>query len=166
VPRSWLIWLARSENVGCMTSADDAPYGVQLCVDCHHPHVLADWWAETLQWNVEPQDADFIRSMIDQGFAKQSDAIKHQGKLVWREGAAINPPEGSPTSGLRVLFQEVPEAKQIKNRLHLDLRIGDASVDEVREQLLARGATKIGENSQGPHTWWILTDPEGNEFCL
>lgn len=149
-----------------MSPATTVPFGVQLCVDCAHPHVLAEWWAETLNWTVEAHDADFIRSMIDQGFAALSDTIEHRGKLVWREGAAINAPQGGPTAGLRVLFQEVPEHKHVKNRLHLDLRLGDAAVDEVREALLARGATKVGENSQGPHSWWIMTDPEGNEFCV
>lgn len=149
-----------------MTSPDRPPASVQLCVDCHEPHVLAQWWATTLGWQVEPQDADFIRSMVAQDYASEADTITYGGNLVWRAGAAINPPEGSPTSGLRVLFQEVPEQKQVKNRVHLDLRLGDAPVEETRAQLLERGATKVGENSQGPHSWWIMTDPEGNEFCV
>ena len=43
----------------------------QVVIDCKNPHVLADWWAETLEWIVEPQDEAFIRSMVDQGFATE-----------------------------------------------------------------------------------------------
>ncbi len=40
------------------------PYEFQVVVDCAQPHVLADWWARTLGWTVEPVDEDFIRKMI------------------------------------------------------------------------------------------------------
>ena len=119
---------------------------------------------ETLNWVVEPQDADFIRSMIDQGFAKESDTTQHNGRLVWREGAAINP---RPAPRIRaILFQEVPEAKQTKNRVHLDLRPPGGDVEEIRKRLIERGATKLSEGQQGPHIWLVLADPEGNEFCI
>ena len=64
---------------------------VQVVVDSADPHGLADWWAETLGWVVEPQDANFIRSMIEQGFATDADTLVHHGALVWREGVAIHP---------------------------------------------------------------------------
>ena len=141
-------------------------YTFQVVVDCHDPHVLADWWAETLGWHVEPQDAAFIKSMIEQGHAQDADTRVYKGALVWREGAAINSqPERSPTN-IRIYFQGVPEAKAGKNRLHLDLRIGDDDADKVRESLLARGATVLHTGSQGPHTWVTMADPEGNEFCI
>lgn len=139
-------------------------YGLQICIDCREPHPLADWWAETLNWVVEPQDEDFIRSMIDQGFATDEDTTQHQGRLVWREGAAINPPTETP--GPRILFQEVPEAKQTKNRIHLDLRPQSKDLDEIRARLIERGATQLSEGQQGPHKWLVLADPEGNEFCI
>ncbi len=144
-------------------------YGFQIVIDCREAHPLADWWAETLNWVVEPQDEDFIRSMIEQGFATEEDTIHHRGHLVWREGAAINPPPGNPptdTPGPRILFQEVPEAKQIKNRLHLDLRPKSGDVAEIRNRLVERGATALQEGRQGPHTWLVMADPEGNEFCV
>ena len=65
---------------------------IQIAVDCMDPHGLADWWAETLGWAVEPQDEAFIRSMIEQGFATEAETTRHQGRLVWRTGAAIRPP--------------------------------------------------------------------------
>ena len=135
----------------------------QVVIDAADPHAQADWWAETLGWEVEPQDEAFIRSMIDQGHATDADTTVHRGHLVWREGAAINSPvAGSP----RVLFQLVPEAKTVKNRVHLDVRTGDGDAESVRAALLARGATQIGSGRQGPHSWVVLTDPEGNEFCV
>ena len=59
---------------------------IQIVIDCTRPHELADWWAETLGWSVEPQDAAFIRSMIEQGFATEDQTMNHRGNLVWREG--------------------------------------------------------------------------------
>src|SRR6478735_6762804 len=66
---------------------------IQIVIDCRRPHQLADWWAETLEWSVEPQDAGFIRSMIEQGFATEDQTTTHRGNLVWKDGAAIRPPE-------------------------------------------------------------------------
>src|SRR5688500_803416 len=104
---------------------------IQIAVDCKYPHDLADWWAETLEWAVEPQDERFIRSMIEQGFATEADTTTHNGKLVWRDGAAIRPDEEleakAPTR--RILFQTVPEQKTLKNRIHWDVRIGDRDKD-------------------------------------
>lgn len=140
------------------------PYTVQVVVDCHRPHELADWWAEALRWEVEPQDEAFIRSMVDQGFATEAETTTHKGALVWASGAAINHPDGG--NAPRILFQQVPEAKTVKNRVHLDLRAsGEPMADEL-DRLVALGATRIGEGSQGPHHWVVLADPEGNELCL
>ena len=148
-------------------SVPDMPYEFQIVVDCADPHAMADWWAETLGWAVEPQDAEFIRRMIDQGFATEAETTTHRGALVWRTGAAINHPDPLPDgTRRRVLFQSVPEAKTVKNRLHLDLRVGAADRDAVRDKLLARGATFLWEGHQGPHAWYTMADPEGNEFCV
>jgi hypothetical protein len=141
-------------------------YTVQTVIDCADPHSLADWWAETLGWQVEPQDETFIRSMIEQGRATDADTRMHRGSLVWREGAAIHPNEEKSPHRARILFQEVPEAKTVKNRVHLDLRIGEDDAEAVRERLLARGATVLHTGQQGPHTWLTMADPEGNEFCV
>lgn len=136
--------------------------GFQVVVDCREPHVLADWWAETLGWDVEPQDAAFIRSMVEKGFATEAETTTHRGNLVWATGSAINPPAGSTAP--RVLFQHAAEEKAGKNRLHLDLR-GSSDVEALRTSLEARGATRLWEASQGPHAWVTWADPEGNEFC-
>ena len=137
---------------------------IQIAVDCRNPHELADWWAETLEWAVEPQDEAFIRSMIAQGFATEAETKRHHGKLVWGAGAAIRPPEEleAKPPARRILFQTVPEEKTIKNRIHWDVRLAGTDKDEARAALEARGATFLWTASQGPHSWHTMADPEGN----
>ncbi|KRE47664.1 glyoxalase-like domain protein [Arthrobacter sp. Soil736] len=141
---------------------------IQVVVDCRNPHDLADWWAETLGWAVEPQDEGFIRSMIEQGYATDAETKTHNGRLVWRDGAAIRPAEEFEAKApeRRVLFQTVPEQKTVKNRVHWDVRLDGRDKDEVRTELEARGATFLWSASEGPHSWHTMADPEGNEFCI
>jgi hypothetical protein len=54
----------------------------------------------------------------------------------------------------------------VKNRVHLDVRIGADVLDTVVSSLAARGATELHRGSQGPSVWVTMTDPEGNEFCV
>lgn len=140
-------------------------YTVQVTVDCVHPHPMADWWATALGWEVEPSDEALIRQMISEGHARQQDTTTHRGALVWAQGAAVRHPEGLPGTP-RLYFQAVPEDKAGKNRLHLDLRIGDDDVASTVERLVSAGAAVLHEGHQGPHTWITLADPEGNEFCM
>jgi catechol 2,3-dioxygenase-like lactoylglutathione lyase family enzyme len=67
-------------------------------------------------------------------------------------------------AGTQLAFAAVPEAKTVKNRVHLDL----TAVDRQRasEELIAIGATMIETRSQDGHRWSVMADPEGNEFCL
>jgi hypothetical protein len=148
-------------------SLSDMAYDFQVTVDSDDPHGLADWWAETLGWVVEPSDEDFIRKMISEGHATEDDTTVHNGTLAWKEGAAILHP-GEPDSGARrrVLFQLVPEPKTAKNRLHLDVRVGAENVEAEVERLVERGATELHRGRQGPHTWVTMADPAGNEFCV
>jgi hypothetical protein len=133
----------------------------QVAIDAADPHALCDFWAEALGYDVEPTDEDFIRKMVAEGHASESDTLVVKGELRWREGAACVDPEGV---GPRLYFQLVPEAKAGKNRVHLDLRIGD------RESAVARltelGARQLWTGQQGPHSWVTMADPEGNEFCV
>ncbi len=135
-------------------------YDIQLVVDAADAHAQADWWAQTLGWDVEPQDEAFIRKMIDEGHATEADTRTYKGKLVWPD-VAIHKPDGS----LRILFQAVPESKVVKNRVHLDVWAG-ADPASVVSSLIERGATKLYDASQGPHAWTTMADPEGNEFCV
>jgi hypothetical protein len=65
--------------------------------------------------------------------------------------------------GLAIDFLRVPEAKTVKNRLHLDLRSTDLA--EATAQAVALGATLADDVYDGGR-WQVLRDPEGNEFCL
>ena len=138
-------------------------FDFQVAIDCSSPHELADWWAEALGWEVEAQDEAFIRRMVEAGAATEAETTTHRGKLVWRVGAAINSPQPDRP---RVLFQQVPEPKVGKNRLHLDVRVGPEQQEAEVSRLLALGATELWRGSQGPHSWVTMADPEGNEFCV
>lgn len=117
-----------------------------LNVDCADPAGLARWWGEVLGWEAEQDEPD----------------------LVWLaptrdDGTGVGPITPG-TGGL--LFARVPEAKQVKNRLHLDLRPADDSNQEAElARLLALGARRV-DVGQGEVTWVVLADPEDNEFCL
>jgi hypothetical protein len=138
-------------------------YDVQVAVDCARPHELADWWAEALGWEVEPQDEAFIRRMVDEGHATEDQTTRHKGALVWAIGAAIRSPDpGRP----RILFQIVPEPKTVKNRLHFDVRVGGEAQEAEVTRLVGMGARELWRGAQGPSAWVTMADPEGNEFCV
>ncbi len=138
-------------------------HDVQIAVDCARPHELADWWAEALGWEVEPQDEAFIRRMVAEGHAAEEHTVVHRGALRWRSATALRSPDpGRP----RMLFQAVPEAKTVKNRLHLDVHVGPEQREAEVARLVDLGATELWRESQGPYSWVTLADPEGNEFCV
>ncbi len=64
-----------------------------------------------------------------------------------------------------IVFVPVPEGKSVKNRLHIDVSPTDGTRDEEVERLLAIGATHA-DIGQGDVGWTVLTDPDGNEFCV
>ncbi len=67
----------------------------------------------------------------------------------------------------RLLFIEVPDAKQVKNRLHLDLKPGDGTREDELERLLRLGARAVADRRRPDGSGWVvLADPEGNEFCI
>jgi hypothetical protein len=139
-------------------------YDFQLVIDAADPHALADWWADALGWDVEPSNEDFIRKMLAEGHATEADTTTHKGVLVWKTGQAIIHPLGGRP---RILFELVPEAKTVKNRVHVDLRPVSADPERQIADLVAKGATELYRGSEGPMTTWAtLTDPEGNEFCV
>lgn len=65
---------------------------------------------------------------------------------------------------LTVNLQQVSEPKAGKNRAHLDLLVEDLAGELAR--LEAAGATRIAAHEEFGQTWFVLGDPEGNEFCL
>ena len=62
------------------------------------------------------------------------------------------------------LFLAVPEPKTAKNRLHLDLETDDRAAEVAR--LVELGATHVADHDEWGISWSVLTDPEGNEFCI
>ncbi|MFJ8439798.1 VOC family protein [Kitasatospora griseola] len=68
--------------------------------------------------------------------------------------------------GLVLYFNQVPEPKTVKNRVHLCLR-PDTPRDGEVERLLALGAEFVADRRNPDGTGWaVLADPEGNEFCV
>lgn len=72
---------------------------------------------------------------------------------------------GAPAAPFAIDFLRVPEPKQVKNRLHLDLSPTDREQDAELRRLLELGARRA-DIGQGEVSWVVLADPEGNEFCL
>ena len=141
-------------------------YTYQVVIDSADPHGLADWWAEAIGWDLEPSSESFIRKMVAEGQATEADTKIHNGVLVWALGQAIVHPAGRDAGpGARILFQAVPEPKTVKNRVHLDIRVGE-ELESVLERLTARGAEVLYRGRQGTSHWVTVADPEGNELCL
>ncbi len=105
----------------------------QTIIDARDPLALGRWWREALGWVVVNDDPEEFEIR----------------------------PAADRLPGL--LFANVPETKQIKNRLHLDFRPDDR--DAEVERLLGLGATRV-DVGQGEQSWTVLADPEGNEFCV
>jgi hypothetical protein len=109
----------------------------EIVIDCTDHGAVVHFWQEAL------------------GYARENFSEQYVGLAA--AGASV---PGRPA----LLFQKVPEAKVVKNRLHLDLR-GDVMTDEV-ERLKGLGATFVAERSLGSLRWTVMADPEGNEFCV
>jgi hypothetical protein len=135
---------------------------LQIAVDCAHPHDLARFWAAAVGYEVEQHD-EMIRNLLAAGVATDDDVTEIDGRLAWKTAAACRDPEGVRP---RLLFQVVPEVKAVKNRVHLDLHVGEEARDAEAQRLIGLGASKLWEGSQGPQIWVTMADPEGNEFCV
>jgi predicted enzyme related to lactoylglutathione lyase len=73
----------------------------------------------------------------------------------------------SPDGRTRVLFIEVPDTKQVKNRMHFDLVPAEGTRDAEAARLVSIGATVVDDlRRPGGSGWVVLADPEGNEFCI
>jgi hypothetical protein len=134
---------------------------VQIAIDCHDPHALNRFWAELMEYEIEDH-SEQIEQVVAGGFASLDDTVLIDGKRAWKVAAACHEPRDG---GNRLLFQQVPEAKSLKNRVHLDVRAGDRR-QAVVERCIEMGAVWLWDGSQGPHTWVTMADPEGNEFCV
>jgi len=110
-------------------------------VDCADPFALVGFWSQVTGLQEHPE------------YPNQPD--DPEGVLV---GA-----DGTPN----LLFIRVPEPKQVKNRVHVDLQPTDRTRDEEVARLLGIGATLVDDRRRPDCTGWVvLADPEGNEFCV
>jgi predicted enzyme related to lactoylglutathione lyase len=108
-----------------------------VAIDCANAYELARFWSEAVGRPMHPEDKPGDRET-----------------------------EVMLTDGLVLFFNEVPEPKTLKNRLHLCLR-PETSRDEEMERLLALGASFVADHRKPDGGGWvILADPEGNEFCV
>lgn len=131
----------------------------QLAVDAHDAHTLADFWAAALHYDKEDNTA-VIEQILAAGHAQESDTIVRNGVRSWAGFEALT------GDGRRILFHTVPEPKTVKNRWHIDLNVGhDAMVSEV-DRLVALGAQQVREVADSTGHFFVMTDPEGNEFCV
>jgi len=67
--------------------------------------------------------------------------------------------------GPGMFFSHVPELKTVKNRAHLDLDSGGDREAQIAH-LVGLGARRVADRDEWGHSWTVLSDPEGNEFCL
>ncbi|MBH1934392.1 hypothetical protein I5Q34_08825 [Streptomyces sp. AV19] len=153
-----------------MTEAH-APVHWKLVVDCADPLRLADFWVGALGYAVEDHSA-LIDRLLGLGTIDDAQWTAVGERKAWRHAAAVRHPEdpvdASTGTGLgrRVLFLAVPEPKEGKNRLHLDLHVGPERRDAEVERLEGLGARVLREvNEYGSHHV-TMADPEGNEFCV
>ena len=75
---------------------------------------------------------------------------------------AVLAPDGAGMQ--RTIVVRVPEEKAAKNRLHMEFNVDD--LDSESERLVVLGATLVARQGFGDTHWYVLQDPEGNEFCL
>jgi hypothetical protein len=136
---------------------------MQIAIDCADPYLLAEFWSSSLDLEIEDHH-DQIQVIVDAGYASlDDDTFVRNGRRAWKTAAACRDPRGELP---RLLFQQVPEAKSVKNRTHFDLHYAKGERDDVVSRMLSLGATKLWDGQQGPNTWVTLADPEGNEFCV
>ncbi|MEU4558353.1 VOC family protein [Actinoplanes sp. NPDC023936] len=71
---------------------------------------------------------------------------------------------GAGQAGPTLMFLRVDEPKTAKNRCHLDLTADDRDAEVKR--LVRLGATYRSTHDEWGHSWVVLHDPAGNEFCV
>lgn len=108
--------------------------------DSLDPYAQSLFWSQVLGFSEDPEDPN----QPDDEECMISDGAQH------------------------LLFIRVPDNKQVKNRLHLDLQPDETGGrDAELERLLALGATQVDDQRRPDGTGWVvLADPEGNEFCI
>jgi hypothetical protein len=143
---------------------------IQITIDCADPGLLVRFWAQAVGYVVPP---------APDGFVTWTDWYRHIGVPEDELGDGgddrLIDPDGV---GPALWFQPVPEAKTVKNRIHLDLDVGGgrqtplpprrARVESAASRLVQAGAARLRtlDGEAEGHFGIVLADPEGNEFCL
>ncbi|MZF88518.1 VOC family protein [Streptomyces sp. SID5643] len=108
-----------------------------VAIDCADAYALARFWSGVTGRPLHPEDRPGDR----------------ETQVVLPEGPVLH-------------FNQVPEAKTVKNRIHLCLR-PETSRDQEVDRLLGLGATFVADHRNPDGSGWaVLADPEGNEFCV
>ena len=115
------------------------PRQVGVTVDCADAAQLAAFWERFL------------------GYARRPVAPGSPYVTIERRDDG---PDGPPF----VTFQTVPEPKEGKARLHLDLFVAHAQ--PLVDEMLKAGASSVSRTDAGEWTTRVLLDPAGNEFCV
>ncbi len=143
----------------------------KVVIDAEDAPALAEFWAAALGYETEDPSA-LIEQLLAAGQIGENDVAKHHDRWIFRGLAAIRHPDDpfDATSGIghgrRLLFQDVPEPKTVKNRLHIDVHAPSGGLDDLVARLETLGATRQHEINHGPAGhWWVMRDSEGNEFC-
>jgi hypothetical protein len=92
-------------------------------------------------------------------------ALRYEAFAGFEQYRSAVPAGGA--DGPKFIFQQVPEGRAPgKNRLHIDIEVGDA-IEEECARLVALGARRLsGPIAEAGTDWIVMADPEGNEFCL
>ena len=133
-----------------------------MAIDCKDPERLARFWVEALRYAVQTAPAGHAT------WSEFSAAVAEDPEEAW---CKIEDPEGL---GPTVLFHRVPEEKSTKNRVHLDLFVTPTDkleshhhlVDAEVDRLVGLGAAHMRTKADETDYFVILSDPEGNEFCV
>ena len=145
------------------------PARFQLVVDSQEPERLARFWAAALGYVLEPPP---------EGFATWDDWRRDLGLPDSELGLGADSIVDPRGDGPRIWFRAEPEAKVVKNRLHLDIGVSGGRsvplatrtqrVDAEARRLADLGATITGAMSEDGLDWYAMgmKDPEGNEFDI
>ncbi len=139
-------------------------YEIQITVDAKDPHLQAKWWAQTLGWEVEPSDEQFIRGLVEAGHAQESDTTVFE---VGSSSGMRGRPSGTPStrSGPGCCSNWCPRAKRSRTGCISTLRVGDRR-EEWPPNWSPPAPRSCIAAGRAPSIWITMTDPEGNEFCV
>ena len=119
---------------------------IQVAFDCANPTQLQAFWAEALNYQPIPAEPGADWAVL------------------------IDPDRVGPM----VFFHRVPEAKAVKNRVHIDVLVAEGLpkedtrplVEAEVRRLCQYGANHVRTDEEAAEYFAVMQDPEGNEFCI